>query len=110
MAGRLVVDTQQLETLGVQLSRVREKLADTRAELDSRETSVGSPNVVGALRGFEDHWGRGRRDLTESADALSQMLVDSATSYLNVDTDLSDGITSETVAPGAPGAKAQPQA
>lgn len=47
MAGRLVVDTQQLETLGVQLSRVREKLADTRAELDSRETSVGLPMSSG---------------------------------------------------------------
>ncbi len=108
MAGRLVVDTQQLETLGLQLSRVREKLAQTRAELDSREASVGSPEVLAALRGFEDHWGRGRRELTESADALSQMLVDSATSYLTVDTDLSDGITSEPLAPSAPGAATRP--
>jgi len=100
MTGKLVVDTSQLSALGGQLGTVRDKLAATGAELDARAGSIGSPTVLDAFRAFEDHWGRGRRELTESADALAQMLTDSADSYLDVDGQLSDGLTTQTVAPG----------
>ncbi len=100
MSGDLVVDTQQLATLGTQLGDVRDKLAATRAELDARAGSIGSSTVLSAFQGFEDHWTRGRRELTDSADALAQMLVDSATNYEDVDTQLFDGLTTDTVAPG----------
>ncbi len=100
MADRLVVDTAQLSTLGARLGTVRDKLASTGAELDARAGSIGSPTVLDAFRGFEDHWGRGRRELTESADALAQMLIDSANSYGEVDGKLSDGLTTQDVTSG----------
>lgn len=103
MGGKLVVDTQQLSTLGTQLGNVRDKLAATRAELDAHAGSIGSPTVLDAFRGFEDHWTRGRRELTDSADALAQMLTDSANSYLDVDGQLESGLTTQTVAPGPVG-------
>lgn len=103
MAGKLVVDTAQLSALGARLGTVRDKLATTGAELDARAGSIGSPTVLDAFRAFEDHWGRGRRELTESADALAQMLIDSANSYGEVDGKLSDGLTTQDVAPGPAG-------
>lgn len=103
MGGKLVVDTYQLSTLGTQLTNVRDKLAATRAELDAHAGSLGSPAVLDAFRGFEDHWTRGRRELTGSADALAQMLSDSASSYLDVDAQLEGGLTTQIVAPGTVG-------
>lgn len=101
MAGTLRVDTVQLDTLGTQLGNVRDRLADTRSELDAHEGAIGSNTVVDAVRGFEDHWARGRRELTESADALAQMVVDSAANYVDTDGQLATGLTSQSTDSGA---------
>jgi hypothetical protein len=102
-ADKLKVDTDQLSTLGNQLAEVRDKLEQTANELDARQGDIGSPDVLEALRGFEDHWGRGRRQIKEKADALAQMLVDGADSYVEVDTALEDALTTDNSTTSATG-------
>lgn len=85
MADKLQVDTKSLASLGTEMGSVRDKLGATGAALDSYSSSIGADDVLGALRDFEDHWGRGRRQIKESAEALSDMLKESAGAYEDVD-------------------------
>ena len=80
---------------------------NTAAQLTKHEPSIGAATVTGALHDFEDHWGRGRRQLKEKADALASMLTDAATNYLQTDTDLESNLTTENT-PLAPGAGGRP--
>lgn len=96
MASTLVVDTTQLHSLGSRLNTVRDQLANTANQLSKHEPSLGAPSIATALHDFEDHWGRGRRQLTEKADALAQMLTDSASNYTTTDADVADALSAET--------------
>jgi hypothetical protein len=95
LGDELKVDTSQLADLGSQLAGVRDKLEQTGALVDTYQASIVSADVLAAVRGFDGHWGRGRRQIKEKADALASMLVDAAASYVQVDADLGDALTTD---------------
>lgn len=102
MAERLVADTDALDDLGGSLLQVRDLLDGLGDKISAAEDSLGSATVVSAVNGFESHWSRGRRLLRGSADALGQMLVDSAAVYEQGDADIAASLEVEDTGGSGP--------
>ncbi|MSS84584.1 hypothetical protein FYJ24_07370 [Actinomycetaceae bacterium WB03_NA08] len=95
MVDRLVADIDALDDLGNSLFQVRDLLDGLGERIAAEEDSLGSPAVIAAVGGFESHWSRGRRLLRGSADALGQMLIDSAATYESGDADIAASLQVE---------------
>lgn len=93
MAGALRVATHTLSELSSEMRSVSDRVNATAKLLDQHGESVGHHAVRSALQGFEEHWARGRRKLRDHADALADMLADSADEYVQADAEIAGAIS-----------------
>ena len=84
MAG-FSVDTNALDAISRQLSRVAVDMftAAEPSPLDERE--AGNGDVARAMRKFHDHWGKERDKLHENVRQLQVLIAESATAYAGTD-------------------------
>jgi hypothetical protein len=92
----LEVDIAGLESLVGSLASVREGLDDTRDVVDASESAMGSSEVSGALRDFEDHWRDGRGVLKENLEAVVSAVEESAAAYRAADDELAASLQEES--------------
>jgi len=91
----LSVDVQGLGRMASAMRAVADGLDDTRSVIDGAGDAMGSSDVLDALEDFEDHWKDGRGRITDNLEDMEKVLDDSMQAYLDVDQDLTDGLTKQ---------------